>query len=650
MRHRVLTNLLIVLALLLTLGVFQGRAPLAAAPAAVAPSGDSIQGPEIGGPVVPGVFNGDLRDLPQLQDDGTQLRDIPLLSIPGRERPAPDPDFVDPVAQTRQGNGQMPSPIITFPGLQGSDAGAWVPPDTNGDVGLTHYVQVVNIGIGMYDKATGAQLVKISYNDFFDGTGTLCDYSNRGDVIVLYDRMAGRWLISDFGWVGSSGPYYECIAVSQSEDPVAGGWYFYALPANPNDPNALNDYPKLGVWPDAYYMSANMFYGQVSGARVWALNRAAMLNGQPLTWVAFSLGSAYWSLLPSNVRGDEPPAGSPNYFASLDDPHLLRFWKFHVDWATPGNSTFTGPTNITVASFNYPGDIPQPAPGEMVDSLGDRLMMQLQYRNFGTHESLWVNHTVASGGVTGVRWYEFRDPNGTPVLYQQGTYQPDNHYRWMGSVAVDDEGNMAVGYSVSSTTLKPSIRYAGRLVDDPLGTLPQAEGSIIEGTGVQLSGSGRWGDYSAMTVDPVDDCTFWYTTEYYQVNSNRNWQTYIGSFKFPSCGQPPDTLHISRMKMAWRTARPPYYKLITLGITHDQTHVVVEGVNVTGEWTFPNGAVYSDTAITDALGRWKFRAKEPLCGLYQLCVTDMTKVGFLYDPDANEQGPCQQIVVPCKGQ
>jgi hypothetical protein len=501
-------------------------------------SSPAASGAIAGGPVVPYVFNGDLRDLPQRQSNGDQSEVIPWRQIPGVElKPAP-PGWVDPMVQNEMGAGQMPLPLIDFPGLEGSDAGGWVPPDTNGDVGLTHYVQAVNVGIGMYDKATGTELVNITFNDFFNGTGTLCDYSNRGDPIALYDPMAGRWLISDFGWVGGSGPYYQCIAISQSEDPVSGGWYFYAMLANPLDPNSLNDYPKWGVWPDAYYLSANMFYGLTTGAKVWALDRAAMLNGDPFTYVTFDLGSAYWSLLPGNMRGDLPPAGSPNYFASIGFPDTLRLWKFHVDWNNPGNSTFTGPVELPVADFAMIQDIPQPPPGEWVDSLGDRLMMQLQYRNLDGHEALWVNHTVASGGVAGVRWYEIRDPGGTPVVYQQGTFQPDDEYRWMGSLAVDQDGNMAVGYSVSSTTLYPAIRYAGRLAGEIPGLLPQGEASMIEGNGVQLSGSGRWGDYSAMTIDPVDDCTFWYTQEYYAISSNRNWQTRIGSFRFPSCGLP----------------------------------------------------------------------------------------------------------------
>jgi hypothetical protein len=224
----------------------------------------------------------------------------------------------------------------------------------------------------------------------------------------------------------------------------------------------------------------------------------------------------------------------------------------------------------------------------MVDSLGDRLMFSLQYRNFSTYESLWVNHTVASGGVTGVRWYELRSPGSTPVLYQQGTYQPDSTYRWMGSLAVDKQGNMAVGYSVSSTTVKPSIRYAGRLVTDPLGTLPQGEASIIAGTGVQLNGVGRWGDYSKMTVDPVDDCTFWYTNEYYQVNSDRNWQTYIGSFKFPGCVCDP----VHDAAFTWSPTSPFVGDLVTFNATAGGTEPIGYA------WTFGDGGIGSGASAT----------------------------------------------------
>jgi hypothetical protein len=493
----------------------------------------SINGPFLLGPVTPVRFQGDLRDLPRIPPDASAGHAIPLLTNPEKRIPAASADWTDAVAQIQAGSGQMPAPIANFAGLDFSNWGAGWPPDTNGDVGPDHYIQTVNISIGIYDK-TGSQLAAFTFDNFFAGTGTPCDYSNDGDPIALYDALADRWLIADFS-LPNGGPYYECIAVSQTGDPVSGGWYFYAFVAGfPGQ--SWHDYPKLGVWPDAYYMSANMFDPWI-GARVWALDRDAMLNGQPLTGVYFNAGSAYGGLLPANLRGDLPPAGSPDYFASIDFPNTLHLWKFHVDWNAPANSTFTGPTNLTVADFGFIANIPQPPPGENLDSLGDRLMMQLQYRNLGDHEALWVNHTVASNGAAGIRWYEVRDPGGTPTIYQQGTYQPDSNYRWMGSLAVDQDGNMALGYSISSTTLKPGIRYTGRLAGETPGILPQGEASLIDGAGVQTSGYGRWGDYSAMSIDPMDDCTFWYTQEYYKTTSN-NWQTRIGSFRFPSCGQP----------------------------------------------------------------------------------------------------------------
>jgi hypothetical protein len=522
---------------LLAVNVSAYRQPVALAAQASAPAAPGVVGPTVIGPFAPAVFNGSLLDLPQLDEVDQPGQNQPAPGVPFKGLPGVLPGELDPLAQTLAGAGQMPDPIANFAGIYRGELNSWIPPDTNGDVGPVYYIQNVNIGIGIFRKSDGFAEVKISFDALFDGTGTPCDTQNRGDPIVLYDPMADRWLISDFS-LPAGGPYLECIAISQSGDPVSGGWYFYALDAgNPN--GAWHDYPKLSVWPDAYYMSANMF-DPWSGAKVWALDRAAMLAGLPLTAVTFDAGTAYGSLLPSNLRGPLPPAGSPAYFASISFPDTLQIWEFHVDWLIPGNSTFTGPVNVTVAPFGYIGDIPQPAPGALLDSLGDRLMMQFQYRNFGTHESLWVNHTVPSGDSAGVRWYELRLPGGTPTLYQQGTFQPDNHYRWMGSLAVDQDGNMALGYSVASETLMPAIRYAGRLNGEMLGALPQSETSLIESTGVQV-GASRWGDYSAMSVDPLDDCTFWYTTEYYIANG-AIWQTRIGSFRFPSCGQPKGTL------------------------------------------------------------------------------------------------------------
>lgn len=445
----------------------------------------------------------------------------------------------------------MPTAQQNFPGVNFETSQAGWPPDPNGDVGPNEYVQAVNINIGIYSK-TGTQLASFPFDGFFTGTGTACDNMNQGDPIVLYDSLANRWLISDFAWPSTSalvGPFYECIAISKTGDPIAGGWWFYGLET---DPAYMSDYPKLGVWPDAYYMSANMFDVASSGqpylgAKVWAFNRNAMLNGQPTSAVSFAipcLTACYFTLLPSNLKGTPPPAGSPDYYVSASAKpaggSALYLWKFHVDWTNTAKSTFIGPATVDVTPYTYPGVdvIPQPHNYEFLDALGDRLMMQLQYRNINGVESLWVNHTVMSGAETGIRWYEIRNPGGTPTVYQQGTYDPgDGNYRWLGSVAVDRRGNMALGFSRSSTSQYPSIAYAGRLSTDPLNVLTQGETTLVQGTGAQnlpSRATGRWGDYSAMSVDPNDDCTFWYTNEYYST-TGQDWQTEIGSFAFPSC-------------------------------------------------------------------------------------------------------------------
>ena len=499
----------------------------------IAPNGGVVagRGPIVSRTSAPYVWNGDLRDLQP-----------PAERYPYLEMPRPGPvkgwpkqalDRIDPVAQTRQGAGKMPAPIASFDGLMLNDGGGWHPPDTDGDVGPNHYIQVVNIAIGIYDKA-GTLLVKMPYDTFFQGPpGSACDDQNRGDVTVNYDPLADRWIVADFSFPGDESR--QCVAVSQSGDPVSGGWYFYDFDTKDPIYGSWCDYPKIGVWPDGYYLTCNMFDPWI-GANVFALDRAAMLSGAPATVVMFGTGSAYASLLPANLRGTPPPAGAPNYMVAVDFSGLLRIWEFHVDWTNPNDSTFTGPVDMPVAPFGYIDSVPQRGVGQMVDTIGDRLMYLLQYRNYGDHEALFVNHTVPSGGVAGVRWYEVRDPGGNPYVYQQGTYQPDSHYRWMGSIAADRDGNLALGYSVSSGDLYPAIRYTGRLSGEVLGQMPQGEASLIEGSGSQV-GSNRWGDYSAMSVDPVDDCTFWYTQMYFKSNSG-TWYTRIGSFKFPSCGLP----------------------------------------------------------------------------------------------------------------
>ena len=509
-----------------------------------------VKGPFTNQTISPTVYRGDLRDLPQLPHTVGGEIPLPRTIKPSNQGNVTGPNpWVDPVAQRSFTQGQMPEPSVSFDGLNISDGGGWHPPDTNGDVGPNHYIQVVNIAIGIYDKVTGEELVNLPYNTFFQGPiGSPCDTQNRGDVVVLYDAQVDRWIVTDFALPGNP-LNYECIAVSMTGDPVSGGWYFYELIANPQDDpyftDTFNDYPKLGVWSDGWYMSANMFSAGFEGVRVWALDREDAIDGLPMDVVYFNCTDTNIcvSLLPANIRGSTlPPGGSPEYFANVILPNSFNIWQFHADFVTPGNSTFTGPNTLTVADYQMAdwNSVPQKDTAQLLDTLGDRLMMQLQYRNFNGFEALYANHSVSSGGVIGIRWYEVHDPGGTPVLFQEGTYQPDQNYRWMGSIAADQDGNIAVGYSVSSSNMFPAIRYAGRLAGEIPNLLTQNEAVLIQGTGSQ-SGSERWGDYSAMTVDPTDDCTFWYTQEYLKVTGG-NWETRIGSFKFPSCGQPKGIL------------------------------------------------------------------------------------------------------------
>jgi hypothetical protein len=507
------------------------------------------QGPLIGIPVKAIEFKGDVRRLPQ-PSAPTEPREVPRL----RRAPATQPrastpaEFSDPVAQSHVGIGRAPTPLQNFDGLTFT---GWFPPDPNGDVGPNHYIQVVNASqVAIFNK-TGTLLASFHYNSLFATAAFPCNTpTRRGDPIVVYDAIANRWLLSDFAYWNSSGPYYQCLAVSMTGDPVSGGWWLYTIQA---DATQFNDYPKLGVWSDGIYMTADMFVGlsgPFSNVRVWAFNRDDLISGAPLGLrnIYFNLPSSYIHLLPSNLRGALPPAPRPNFLMSVDEPNILRLWKMQVDWSNLLNSSLTGPTNLTVANFTMPcygasilACVPQLGTSERVDALGDRMMMQLQYRNIGGVESLWVNHTVAAGPdvgyPTGVRWYEIRNPNGVPSVYQQGTFQPDSNYRWMGSLAVDQQGNMALGYSVSSGAMYPAIRYAGRLASDPLGKLCVPETSLIEGTSSQSGGFNRWGDYSAMSVDPSDDLTFWYTNQYYSITGG-GWKTRIGSFRIgePSPG------------------------------------------------------------------------------------------------------------------
>jgi hypothetical protein len=443
----------------------------------------------------------------------------------------------DPVRQTTTVPPPTPPVSQSFEGLGNGQYGFSVtgaPPDTEGSVGATQYVQWVNTSFAIFNKSNGALIAgPTAGNTLWSGFGGGCQTNNDGDPIVLYDKLAQRWVFSQFSV--STTPYLQCIAVSTTSD-ATGSYNRYSFQYTNFD-----DYPKMSVWPDAYYETFNMFAGGTTftGADACAYNRAAMMAGTTATQVCFQQSTAVGGLLPADLDGTTaPPAGSPNYMLYFGANNLNLF-KFHVDFSTPANSTFTGPTVINVAAFSplCSGGtcVPQPGTSNTLDSLADRLMYRLAYRNFGNHESLVVNHSVTAGSAGGVRWYEIQNPGGTPVVAQQSTFAPDSSYRWMGSIAMDQAGDIGLGYSVSSSSVSPSVRFTGRVPTDPASTM-EAEINIVTGSGSESAGLTRWGDYSAMQVDPVDDCTFWYTQEYMKTTGTFNWNTRIASFKFPGCG------------------------------------------------------------------------------------------------------------------
>ena len=488
----------------------------------------------------------------------------PFFPLPkGGELSAKNTTPTDPaVIQRALLANQMPGPLQSFDGVANL-FGGW-PPDTQGDIGPNHYLQWINLHLAVWeiDKANDtATLVygPVPGNTLFAGFGGACEDTNDGDPIVLYDQDAGRWFASQFALPNyPAAPFYQCVAVSTTNDPT-GAWYRYEFEM----PVAkMNDYPKFGVWPDAYYMSVNQFNsGSLNwgGAGVAALERAAMLNGDPARMVYIDIGTQtldYGGMLPADWDGvDPPPAGAPGIFAEWDDGgylppvDALRVWNFRVDWDMPDNSTFGlnssyDPNYIIPTSDVDPSvyRIPQPDTDATLDAIADRLMHRLQYRNYGGYATLVSNHTVDAddNDHAGVHWFELRNAGADWFLQQDGVYSPDQEHRWMGSAAMDAVGNLALGYSVSSQSVYPSVRYTGRLATDPPGILGQGEATLVDGTGSQTDILyGRWGDYSMMGVDPDDDCTFWYTQEYVAETGENTWTTRIGAFRFPNCSIGP---------------------------------------------------------------------------------------------------------------
>ena len=484
---------------------------------------------------------------------------------------APDDDAV---VQNLSVEPTLAEPDVSFDGLSNTDNGVSFgftvfPPDTNGDVGPNHYVQMTNLLVRVFNKAGTPLTPAFRLSSLWQNLGGQCAAQDNGDPVVVYDPLADRWVLSQFAFASTSAPpFHECIAVSQTPDPT-GAWFLYDFVT----PGAnFPDYPKLAVWNNAYFMTTNQFLNGASfnGAGVFAFDRNKMLAGDPsAAMVYFDLNITRFpeqigGMLAADLDGlTPPPAGAPGVFAYFVANEFgapadgLRVFDFRADFANPAASTFTerAESPIVVAPFNplTPSgrdDIIQPPPAPAtaaLDSISDRLMHRLAYRNFGDHESLVVNHSVNVGtGTTtstyrsGVRYYELRRAGaGAFAVAEQATFAPDSNHRWMGSAAQDHQGNLAVGYTAAGTALRPSLRYAGRLATDPPGGLFQGERTLVTSTGVQTNTGSRWGDYSSLNVDPADDCTFWYTSEYYtaasQASSSIGWLTRVGRFRFPEC-------------------------------------------------------------------------------------------------------------------
>ncbi|HWS65117.1 MAG TPA: hypothetical protein VN325_20340 [Steroidobacteraceae bacterium] len=488
---------------------------------------------------------------PRVSDMGTvsapgleQKREKPLRLLPQ----ATGPEQPDPVVQANAGPYVGTTTPVGYPGVGSGDYGFTpnaAPPDPNLAVGATQIVQWVNESFAVFDKSTGALLKgPVAGNTLFAALGGGCATNNDGDPIAQYDKIANRWVLTQFSV--STTPYLQCVAVSTTSD-ATGTYHLYAFSYGTTQ---FNDYPKLGVWPDAYYTTFNIFNnGQTfAGSKLCAYNRAAMLSGATATQQCFQLSSSYGGVLPADLDGAAslPASGTPEPFINFGS-NSLNVWRFSVNWTTPANSTLTGPINVAVAAFTEACSggtcIQQPGTSNRLDSLADRLMYRFAYRHStaaSAAETAVVNHSVKVSGtkrsqVVGIRWYQIRNlTSGTPTVQQQATYSPDSTSRWMGSIAMDKAGNIALGYSASSGSKYPSVYYTGRLASDPLGTL-QSEGLLKAGSGSQTGSLHRWGDYSALALDPSNDCTFYYTNEYLKASGSFNWSTWIGSFSFPGC-------------------------------------------------------------------------------------------------------------------
>jgi hypothetical protein len=569
-----------------------------------------------------------LREMPPGPRHFGILEAEPVRRIPSSRALPFDPD---PVVQGPRASGAGAAAVLAptttnnfegigqgFTGPSGTFVVNSAPPDNNGAVGPNHVVEIVNTDFAAFSKSGTPLYGPVPINTLWSGFGGGCQANNDGDPIVSYDRIGDRWIVSQFQV--TTPPFQQCVAVSATGDPT-GSYYRYAFTYTDGFP----DYPKMGVWPDAYYETYNVFNNAGTAflySKVCAFDRAKMLMGAAVTQQCFNTTSAYGGLLPADFDGRTlPPAGAPNPLVALGATSTtLALWKFHSDFATPSNATFTGPTTLTVPAYAEacaPSGtcIPQSGGGQ-VDSLSDRLMYRAAYRNFGDHEAIVVNHAVTVGSSVGLRWYELRGVTTTPSLFQAGTYAPDGTFRWMASAAMDQAGNIAIGYSASSASITPQIRITGRLAGDAAGTLTLGETTVIAGAGAQGSSLSRWGDYSSMSVDPVDDCTFYYTNQYIPANGTFNWRTRIASFKLSPCGGDDFSLSASPSTL---TLAPGATGTSTITVTPSGAFAGAVALSISG---VPAGATASfSPASATSTSVLTIGAGTAAAGTYPLTVT-----------------------------
>jgi hypothetical protein len=477
-----------------------------------------VSRPSTEAPVPPPGTTSDRALLPLSQPFSSRLRFTPL------------------VQQTLE-TPSLPAPLLSgFKGLVGGIPNT----DANGAVGKDAYLEMINDRFAFFSKA-GAPLPdqRRAIRKWVEDKD-ICGKRDAYDPIVLYDNLNSgdpRWVLTRL--LRDNPSSYVCIAISMSDKPSTRfAYYAYFFPGR------LLDYPKFGVWWDGYYASFNFKDGDQARALVCVFDRAQLRKAspnesQPVDNLCVEVPAGHASLLPSDFEGTlAPPAGSPALFLDSRDDHLF-LWKFHVDWKNLRASSLTGPLEIPVDPFVpacIVNCIPQPNPWPRLRGIGDRLMYRLAYRNFGDHESLVTNQSVSVEGAqgggprTGIRWYELHDPSRVPKIFQQGTFAPGRESRWMGSAAMDRQGNLGLAYSISSPTLSPGIRFAYRLRTDPPGVLSR-EMPVLQGKNQQTT---MWGDYSSLRVDPTDDCTFWFQGAY-MATDGVEVSTYVAHIRLPGC-------------------------------------------------------------------------------------------------------------------